>query len=151
MALFPRIPDDALFLNRDDPHNPLAAWSRHASWPSVEHYFQAMKFRDPELRERIRNASHPREAQRIARRHFWKVRRDWKKVRRVIMTRGLWIKCHAHPEVADALEATGDRPIVEDSLYDYYWGCGRDQRGHNYYGKVLMDIRERWRREQQEG
>ncbi len=153
MALFPRIPEDAVFLNSADPLNPLAAWSHHpfeldgATWPSVEHYFQAMIFLDPGLRERIRNASHPREARRIARRRFWKKRRDWKKLRWVLMTRGTWIKCLTHPEVAEALEATGERFIVEDSLYDYYWGCGRDQRGHNYYGRMLMDIRKRLRQE----
>ena len=37
--------------------------------------------------------------------------------------------------------------IVESSLYDHYWGCGRDQRGHNYYGKMLMDVRDKLRAE----
>ncbi len=154
MALFTKLPDDAVMLDRADATHPLASHSRHGfeldgcEWPSVEHYFQAMKFEEPHLREKIRKAPSPKVAKIIARWHFWKIRRDWKTVQRVMMTRGTWIKCHAHPEVAQALLDTGDQMIVETSLYDYYWGCGRDQRGHNYYGKMLMDIRKRLRAEQ---
>ena len=49
--------------------------------------------------------------------------------------------------LAEALLATGDNPIVENDQYDYYWGCGRDRRGDNTYGKVLMDVREKLRQE----
>ena len=153
MSLFEAIPTDAVFLSRDDVNHPLACWSRHGfdlegcHWPSVEHYFHAMKFNNPQLREKIRQASHPREAAKVARRNFWKVRRDWKKIQVVIMTRGTYIKCRTHPGVAEALLATGDRMLVEESLYDHFWGCGRDQRGSNYYGKVLMDVRKKLRAE----
>jgi ribA/ribD-fused uncharacterized protein len=51
------------------------------------------------------------------------------------------MKCRSHAEVASALLKTGDKTIVENSQYDYYWGCGRDGRGENRYGKILMDIR----------
>ena len=156
MSIFNPLPGDALFLDRQDPREPLAAYSRHGfdldgdHWPSVEHYFQAMKFDDPLLRQKVRNAPHPREAAGIARRYFWKVRRDWKKIRRVVMTRATYIKCRTHPDVAATLLATDDRALVEQSLYDHYWGCGRDQRGENHYGKVLMDVRRRLREERSE-
>ena len=42
---------------------------------------------------------------------------------------------------ADALLATGEEDILEVSLYDYFWGVGRDLRGQNQYGKVLMAVR----------
>lgn len=151
MTLFTKLPDDAVLVDRSNATDPLASCSRHGfeldegQWPSVEHYFQAMKFTDAQLREKIRKAPHPRVAGAIARWHFWKMRRDWKGVQLVVMTRATWIKCHAHPDIAAALLDTGDRMIVETSLYDYYWGCGRDQRGNNYYGKVLMDVRGRLR------
>jgi ribA/ribD-fused uncharacterized protein len=153
MALFPKIPDDAVYLSREDAANPLAAWSKHEFeldgqlWPSVEHYFQAMKFSNPELQAQIRAAAHPRLAAAIARRNFWKKRRDWKKIQQVVMTRSTYIKCRTHQEVAAALLATGEQMIVEDSVYDHYWGCGRDQRGHNYFGKILMAVRQRLRDE----
>ena len=63
------------------------------------------------------------------------------------MTRGTYIKCRTHPEVAAALLATGDLLIIETSQYDYYWGCGRDLRGDNVYGKVLMNVRTQLRKE----
>lgn len=154
MSIFPPLlPADAIFLSRDDAINPLAAYSRHsfeldgATWPSVEHYFQSMKFNDKDLQEKIRQAHHPRDAAKIAKYKFWKVRRDWKKIQRVVMTRAAYIKCKTHSEVAEALLATGDRLLVESSLYDHYWGCGRDQRGENYFGKMLMDVRKRLREE----
>ena len=153
MSIFKSVPDDAVFLSREDANEPLAAWSRHGfdldghHWPSVEHYFQAMKFADTPLMDTIRQAGHPRDTAKIARRNFWKVRRDWKKIQLVVMTRGTYIKCRTHPDVAEALLATGDSLLVEQSLYDRYWGCGRDYRGDNYYGRMLMDVRRRLREE----
>ena len=57
------------------------------------------------------------------------------------MTRGIYIRCRTYPHLAEQLLATGDRHLVENSQYDYYWGCGRDRRGNNAYGKVLMKVR----------
>ena len=78
---------------------------------------------------------------------FKKVRDDWKKVRRVVMTRAVYTRSHAHPESAKALLETGSRKLMENSQYDYFWGCGRDRRGENTYGQVLMDVREKLRNE----
>jgi ribA/ribD-fused uncharacterized protein len=60
-----------------------------------------------------------------------------------MMTRAVYTKCRTHQDVADLLLATGDKQIVETSTYDYYWGCGRDGRGHNTFGKVLMSVRDK--------
>jgi ribA/ribD-fused uncharacterized protein len=148
-------PDDqhAIYLSRTDVNEPLASFSRHGfaldgeDWPSVEHYFQAMKFEDPRYRELIRSASHPRKARRLGRSRLKRIRPDWRTIRRVIMTRGIYIKCRTHPEVAERLLATGNRRLVEGSAYDYFWGCGRDRRGGNNYGRVLMSVRDKLREE----
>jgi len=62
----------------------LSNFSRHpitvdgATWPTVEHYFQAMKFPDdPARQERIRRARTPTEAKRIAWERGTAVRPDW--------------------------------------------------------------------------
>lgn len=149
--IFSSTPEDAVHLSRTDVNHPLASHSKHgfeldgALWPSAEHYYQAMKFEDPALREAIRAAPHPLEAQALARRHKRKMRTDWKAIRQTVMTRAVYIKCRTHPEVAAGLLATGERRIIETSQYDYYWGCGRDGRGGNTYGKVLMAVRARLR------
>ena len=144
-------------LSRIDPTNPLAAYSKHpfeldgCEWPSVEHYYQAMKFADADYRERIRSAAHPADAGKLGKSKKHDRRKDWDKVKETYMTRGTYIKCRTHPEVAEALLATDDQPILETSAYDYYWGCGRDLRGENVYGKVLMKVREQLRKESAEG
>ena len=144
---------DAVLVSRADPANPLASYSKHAfrldgsDWPSVEHYYQAMKFDDRVIREQIRNAPHPAKAARIARRQRRRVRNGWDDVKEVYMTRACYIKSRTHTDVADALLGTGERPIIETSQYDYYWGCGRDTRGRNVYGRVLTNVRQRLRDE----
>ncbi len=107
-----------------------------------------MKFHQQTLQARIAQAPRPAAAARIARNNFLRRRRDWKAVCRAVMTRGMYTKCKAWPEVARALLDTGERMLVDNDLYDSYWGCGRDQQGHNYYGRILMNIREKLREEQ---
>ena len=146
---FQPVDPDAVLVSMEDANQVLSTFSRYgfrldgAEWPSVAHYVEGMKFDDGELRERIRTADHPKAACRIARRHRRRARRDWDDVREVYMTRGVYTKCRAHPEVAAALLDTADRKIIETSQYDYYWGCGRDTRGLNTYGKVLTKVRAR--------
>jgi len=147
--LFPELDENALYIQRTDPDELLSGFSPHsfklddAEWPSVEHYFQGMKFATtaPEHLERIRQAATPKQARKLGRSRFRKIRPDWAEIRRVIMTRALYTKCRQYPEVAKRLLDTGDQKIVESSQYDYFWGCGRDRRGENTYGKILMDVR----------
>ncbi len=146
---FQPVDPDAVLVSMEDPADPLSTFSRHgfrlddAEWPSVAHYVAGMQFDDEATRERIRSADHPGTAQRVARRHRRRTRKDWNDVREVYMTRGVYTKCRAHADAAAALLATGVRKIIETSQYDYYWGCGRDTRGLNTYGKVLMNVRAR--------
>jgi ribA/ribD-fused uncharacterized protein len=146
--------ETALFyVSRTDPLDPLSSYSKHGfdldddSWPSVEHYYQGMKFQPGELRDAIRDSDHPEKAKKLADKNKKHVRNDWKAVKEVIMTRGIYIKCRTHAEVANALIATDEQKIIENSQFDYFWGCGRDGRGHNTFGKVLMAVRDKLRQE----
>ena len=145
---------DEIYFSRTDVNELLSSFSRHGftleerEWPSVEHYFQAMKFENPDHQDAIRAAGHPRKARRMGRSRLRRIRQDWREIRRVIMTRGVYMKCRTHPEVAERLLATGSARLVESSAYDYYWGCGRDRRGHNHFGRVLMNVRDKLREEQ---
>ena len=148
MIFKPR-PENDVLVSRQDVNNPLSSYSKFgfhlddADWPSVEHYYQAMKFEDDAIREEIRQASHPMDTPKLSKQHKRQIRKDWDRIKVSVMTRGTYIKCRTHQEVASALLKTGDKKIVENSQFDYYWGCGRDGRGKNAYGKILMDIRQK--------
>jgi len=137
----------AVYVSRTDADNPLSSYSSHAfeldgdTWPSVEHYYQANKFEDESIKESIKTTSNAEEARKIAKKR--NIRSDWKKNKVTFMTRAVYIKCCTHEDVRRSLLSTGDDDIVENSQYDYFWGCGRDLRGDNVYGKILMDVRKK--------
>lgn len=144
--------EDALRFSRFDPQHLLSTVSPHGfvldeeTWPTAEHCYQAQKyFNHPVYRERIINAESAPEAYKLGNR-WWPLKRgDFKHVRRVLMTRALYCKAQQNPEVGEYLLATGEQKLVETSLYDHYWGIGRDLRGANMLGQVWMDVRRRMR------
>lgn len=74
-------------------------------------------------------------------------RPDWEDVRVKIMRWCLRAKLlHNWTAFSKLLLATGDRPIVEDSRKDDYWGAkgGEDNllAGRNVLGRLLMELRE---------
>jgi ribA/ribD-fused uncharacterized protein len=112
------------------------------TWATAEHYYQAKKFVKPQDVEEITKSESGVDAYKLGNR-WWKRGRtkDWKQKRRVMMTRALYTKVMAFDEVKEALLESGDERIVETSMYDPYWGIGRDQRGENMLGQIWMDIR----------
>ena len=146
-------PRDAVHLVMNDSLELIGTYSPHGftldgyDWLSAEHYVQAMKFAPGAHFMRIHDAPHPAMATRLGRAWFKRRRRDWKANRVTYMTRAMYTKCHAHAEVAARLLETGDRPIVECSTFEFFWGCGRDGRGENHFGKVLMRVRTKLREE----
>lgn len=153
-GLFPEEDDDAIYLSRKDTEHPFSSFSifpftlDDQRWLSAEHYFQAMKFKEGKYRDRIANAKTATEAAKKGRTRLRRIRKDWKQVKQVVMTRAVYTKCKAHPDIAEQLLNTGQQRLVENSQYDYFWGCGRDRRGLNTFGKVLMNVREKLRSEQ---
>ena len=153
-ALFPPDIVDASYPSRVDVTNDFGTFSHHSftleerEWPSIEHYYQAMKFADPDYQDKIRQAAHPKRARKLGRSRWQKRRSDWRNLKVTYMTRAVYTKCRTYPHIAEALLATGDKTLIESSNYDYFWGCGRDRRGENMYGKVLMNVREKLSEEQ---
>lgn len=111
-------------------------------WPSAEHLYQAMKFESPALREQIRRAAHPAEAKAIAKKHAGQERADWhaKKVKAMRFILGL--KFAQHPELARKLLATGSAVLVHYAPWDGFWGNGKNNRGENVLGHLLMQVRQ---------
>ena len=112
-------------------------------WSTVEHYFQAQKFPGAEntaYREKIRSAKSPKEAKALGRTRSIVIRSDWEEVKDRIMLAALRKKFAAR-ELRELLLTTGDRPLVEASPFDSYWGCGRSGTGKNRLGALLMQVR----------
>jgi len=147
----PLFPDhkDALYFSMDDSSELLSRCSEHSFeldghvWQTVEHYYQALKFENPDYQGRIANALNSKAARKLGRARFKRKRSDFKQVRDTLMTRALYIKAKTHADVSERLLNTGEQSLVENSQFDYYWGCGRDHRGDNHYGKILMKVRKK--------
>jgi ribA/ribD-fused uncharacterized protein len=110
-------------------------------WPSTEHYYQAQKFSDAELREKIRAAGKPIVAKSLADHHRHRTRPDWDAVKDEVMYRAVKAKFSTHRKLREMLLATGDEDIAECAPTDYYWGVGKDGTGQNRLGKILELIR----------
>lgn len=158
------IPPDnrILFYRRDRPEfgflshiHPSAITLDGVSWPTAEHYYQAQKSLDPRYRQAIGNCMTPAEAKHRAAtpaegrpdRGSWffetgcPPRSDWLKIKRDVMRRADAAKYLQHPDLATRLLACGNALIVEDSPHDAFWGWGKDERGENWAGRILMEVR----------
>ena len=155
MSFFTSIDENVVCIARSNTEHPLASFSlfefelEGLVWPSVEHYFQGMKFPKGGYQEQIRQAPTAKKAQKLGRSRFKKIRKDWKEVCETIMTRGVYTQCRTHKDLALQLLNTGRQSLVDNTQYDYFWGCGRDRRGENAFGKVLMNVREKLIAEQE--
>ncbi|MCU0542989.1 MAG: NADAR family protein [Oscillatoriaceae cyanobacterium Prado104] len=138
------------FYKAEGPYGCFSNFSPHSirvscqEWLTVEHYYQAQKFvgsADEDLVAAIRGVPTPGEAAKLGRDPNHRVRSDWEQVKIAIMHEAVKIKFMTHTDIQTILLTTGDRPIVEDSPTDYYWGCGCDKTGQNHLGKILMSVR----------
>lgn len=156
MSIFKSIPPEALLINRKDPDHILSSYSEHCflldgfPWPTAEHYYQAHKFQNSAYQQKIRESESPSRAYQLGNSWFRKKRPDFKRARVTLMTRAMYTKCKTHEAVSKELLDTGETYIADNSFSDYFWGCGRDGRGNNYFGKVLMNVRKKLVEESQE-
>jgi hypothetical protein len=75
---------------------------------------------DPEHAERIRRAQKSRIAAELGRSRKHQVREDWEQVKDDVMRRAVLKEFETHVEIRDALLATGDEELVEQTTSDYY-------------------------------
>ena len=119
-------------------------------YPTVEHFFQAMKTLIHAEREAIAAAATPGIAKRMGRQIT--LRPDWERIKADVMRIGLRLK-FADYELAKKLLATGDEYLVEgNTWHDNCWGdcsCPKcaSTTGRNLLGQLLMEIREEVRSE----
>jgi ribA/ribD-fused uncharacterized protein len=111
-------------------------------WPTVENYYQAQKFTDPDLRQSIRRAERPTIAKTLADENKAAIRPDWDAVKDKVMYRAVRRKFELHPALKAMLLATGGEDIAEANPADSYWGVGGDGTGLNKLGKIMTRIRD---------
>lgn len=110
------------------------------TFPTSEHFFQAMKFEGSEHEEIIRLAKTPMLAANLGRERR-PLRKDWEQVKNEIMRKALQAKFDQHSILKDILLSTGTCILIEHTTNDSYWGDNGDGTGKNMLGIMLMEIR----------
>jgi len=111
-------------------------------YPSTEHYFQSQKFGGAPHEETIRLAKTPAESKVLGYQKQPGFRADWEQVKFGVMKKGLWAKFSQHQDLQKILLSTGNQQIVERNDNDAIWGDGKDRKGRNELGKILMQVRD---------
>lgn len=121
-------------------------------YPTVEHFYQAMKTEDVECHKIIAALSHPAEAKKFGKGkqklYGRKVvlRPDWEQLRVPFMAAGLQAKFQ-YPNLRYYLLLTGNELLVEGNVWhDNFWGdCSCpdcwNKPGLNNLGRLLMATR----------
>ena len=112
-------------------------------YPTVEHFFQAMKTLDKAERETIKSQPTPGQSKRAGRRIL--LRDDWEDIKDEVMLHGVTHKFEI-PELQEKLLDTYVDTLVEGNLWhDNYWGnctCNNcPKTGKNRLGVALMRVR----------
>ncbi|WP_324830752.1 NADAR family protein [Pseudomonas saxonica] len=118
---------------------------------TTEALYQACRFPHlPEIQREIIGQHSPMTAKMVSKPHRQDSRSDWDEVRFRVMRWCLRVKLAQNYETfGELLLATHDRPIVEQSRKDDYWGAkladetGDVLIGQNVLGRLLMELREK--------
>lgn len=116
---------------------------------TTEALYQACRFPHlPAIQQEIIGQHSPMTAKMKSKPHRKESRQDWDEVRFKVMRWCLRVKLAQNYEAfGKLLFSTGDRPIVEQSRKDDYWGAkiAADNEilvGQNVLGRLLMELRE---------
>lgn len=60
-----------------------------------------------------------------------------------VMYKGVYKKFKQNKHLRKIILSTDDKIIIEDAKYDSFWGCGRNNKGRNELGKILMKVRDK--------
>lgn len=141
------------FYKEFGPLGYLATYSNHGFykdgvyWKTSEHYYQAQKFEDENVRKMIINAPTPKEASNIGRSREFRIKDNWAQIKQAVMFDAVYYKFKQNPDILKLLLETGDAYIVEATVKENYWGCGPYNDGQNNYGKIVMRVRDTLRKE----
>lgn len=127
------------------PGFPMVVLGHHIR--TSEALYQACRFPHmPEVQAMILSQSSPMTAKMRSKPYRTDSRPDWDDVRVRVMRWCLRVKlAHNWHAFSELLLSTGQRPIVEDSRKDGYWGAipkdDNTLNGQNVLGRLLMELR----------
>lgn len=117
-------------------------------WKTSEALYQAARFPNvPDLQEQIRMQASPMAAKMVTKPYrSASGRPDWDAVRVEVMRWVIRVKVLQGGDFGARLAETGERPIIEDSHKDRFWGAVFSHEsgffvGENWLGRLLMDVR----------
>ena len=116
-------------------------------WSTSEHYFQAQKFLDQAIQEKIRSLKSPMDAALEGRNRENPLRSDWEEVKDDIMRLAVFEKFRQNSAIRKELLATGNATLIEHTKNDNYWADNGDGTGKNMLGIILMETRGRLKAE----
>lgn len=112
----------------------------------AEGLYQACRFpHRPDIQQQVARQRNPMSAKKTAHASIDLTRADWQRVNIELMRWTLRVRLLQNPTLADVLAETEDRPIVEYSVRDHFWGAGyKGSRlvGVNALGRLLMELRQ---------
>jgi GTP cyclohydrolase II len=112
-------------------------------WRTAEHYYQAYKFRrNSEVFNKIQQSKTPMEAKNLA--YFYEIdyKDNWENRKILFMHNALIEKFRQNEELKELLLETKESYIIEKAPTDEYWGSGKDGKGKNILGRLLMYVRD---------
>jgi ribA/ribD-fused uncharacterized protein len=139
--------DAIRFYRTGDAYGCFSNFSAHrvfidgTTWPTTEHYFQAQKFADIDVRRKIQAEPSPMIAARMGRSREHPLRADWDAMKDDVMRKAIRAKIRQHADVRQTLLDTGEAEIIEHTANDSYWADGGDGSGRNMLGRILMEVR----------
>jgi ribA/ribD-fused uncharacterized protein len=115
------------------------------TYPTTEHFYQALKSLDPAIRKEVAALATPGKAKKAGKKLA--CRPDWEDVKDDVMKLALRLKFVEGTALAEKLLDTQDANLVEGNTWnDTYWGVNLSTgEGQNKLGKFLMERREELR------
>lgn len=138
------------------------------NFKSSEHAYQYYKFSYPgadqntlQYAEIIRNSNTPNDAKLLGGQKLGKgyqakmndnirayktiaiMNPNWENIKLDVMRAVISYKFTTDPHCQQVLLATSGHMLYEDSPYDSFWGIGKDGKGQNWLGKILVEFRDK--------
>jgi len=117
-------------------------------WKSVEHYFQFKKYEnsDPKFAQILKEIDSSKEVKKLSLKNK-NYPKDWEMINSSLLKRAGKKKFETYPELKKLLFSTGDEELIEANPDNSLWGEGKDGKGGNFMGKILMELRKNFQKE----